>query len=234
AHSNFQRSDTHLTECLTLCERFIKKYKILLTGAGLTVTSRVTCHPTGDAIRFWGQNLLLCRSTSVQEQWASVPPSSKVALKGALRVPTAPTVRVAIHPRKDQMPKASIRVVDGSWRSQRPHQIHNRPRAGSNPDVPGGSTGLFRKDYKGKEAETPVCWPNCAPSSNRPPRNWPVVPRHQRSQQGASAKRQRSGFGSQRPPAAVAGCLMRRPRRPLGTQGAEHPSNTNLPSCQAT
>ena len=37
AHSNFQRSDTHLTECLTLCERFIKKYKILLTGAGLTV-----------------------------------------------------------------------------------------------------------------------------------------------------------------------------------------------------
>ena len=54
------------------------------------------------------------------------------------------------------MPKASIRVVDGSWRSQRPHQIHNRPRAGSNPDVPGGSTGLFRKDYKGKEADTPV------------------------------------------------------------------------------
>jgi len=92
----------------------------------------------------------------VQEQWVSVPPSSKVALKGALRVSTAPSVRVAIHPRKDQMPKASIRVVDGSWRSQRPHQIHNRPRAGSNPDVPGGSTGLFRKDYKGKEADTPV------------------------------------------------------------------------------
>jgi len=44
--------------------------------------------------------ILGAESTSVQEQWASVPPSSKVALKGALRVPTTPTVRVAIHPRR--------------------------------------------------------------------------------------------------------------------------------------
>jgi hypothetical protein len=48
-------------------------------------------------------------------------------------------------------------------------------------DVPGGSSGILCRDYKGKEAERLVtridpggsCWSrNCAATSGRPPRNW--------------------------------------------------------------
>jgi hypothetical protein len=45
----------------------------------------------------------------MRELQASVPPSTKVALKGALRVPMAPTFRVTIHVRKDQMPEREHR-----------------------------------------------------------------------------------------------------------------------------